>query len=392
MFVDYVQNGQAFGPVGSVLQGVRFAPHLLRPYIEDDPNSPLRGRPCVAEPKVVYNNATSKYETHFHSRRISDLQAQGINSPVFNATTLTKAAWINLDANIVKATRLRLIVWSDLMAAVPLSIPGMSKMTHEYQAMSDPGSAVVDMTGVSDGQGDRPQFQLRSVPLPITHSDFSFSEREIALSRNGGAPLDTTMGEAAGRRVAETVEKTAIGTVAGVTYGTESTGTFAHQGTSTVYGMTNYTYRVTKTDVTTPLGTNPEATVADILEMRETMRTNGFFGPYVVYHSTPYDRYLDDDYFRTGGTAVTRTLRERVESIEGISALKRVDYLLTGYVLVMIQMTTDVVQAINGMDVTTVQWEGKGGLEKHFKVMAIHVPLFKAPYNTTSGIIHGTTS
>jgi hypothetical protein len=58
------------------------------------------------------------------------------------------------------------------------------------------------------------------------------------------------MAEAAGRRVAEMVEKTLIGVETGMTYGTRSgDSTTAHTGTSTVYGYTNFPYRVTKTNL-----------------------------------------------------------------------------------------------------------------------------------------------
>jgi hypothetical protein len=287
----------------------------------------------------------------------------------------------------------RLRAWADLSAANSYGgFNGMSKLTLEYESMSDPGEAMVDMDGLSDGRNDSPLFQLRSLPLPITHADFWFSERRLAVSRNSSTPLDTTMAEAAGRRVAEMIERTLIGVETGVTYGTQSGGITAHQGTSTVYGYTNFPYRLTKTDLTTPTGSNPEAVMQDVIEMRELMYSNGFFGPFMLYTSTGYDVFFDNDYFRTGSTAVQRTLRERLMAIEGIQDIRRLDYLTSGYQMIMVQMTPDVAQAINAMDITTVQWESQGGLRKNFKVMAIQVPLLRAPYNGVGAIIHATTS
>lgn len=385
---SHVLNGQAFG-VGIGLQQSRWEVGLKRPYIDSD------GRAYVTVQKgMVTNQKTGKEEPRFVKVSVEDItRARGTFDPVMNAAMLPKNAWIELDRAVVRATRQRLRAWTDLAAASSRGgFNAMSKMTLEYQAMNDPGEAVVDMDGIADGRTDRPLFNLKSIPLPITHSDFWFSEREIAVSRNSGTPLDTTMAEAAGRRVAETIEQTVIGTITGVVFGTQSSGAGAHTGSSAVYGYTNFPYRVTKTDLNTPTGSNPEAIVADILEMRETMRTNGFFGPYLVYHSTGYDRFLDDDYFRSGGTSVTRTLRERIESIEGISGMRRLDYLTSGYQMIMIQMTSEVAQAINGMDITTVQWESQGGMRKNFKVMAIQVPLLKSPYNGVAGILHATTA
>lgn len=385
----HVLNGRGYGDIGQGMGNVRFDTGYKRPFIDNN------GVACVVvQNGMVMNTKTGNYEPKYVKRRVSDVtQQRGSFDPVMNAAMLPKNAWIELDTAVVRATRQRLRAWTDLAASSSRGgFNGMSKMTLEYQAMNDPGEAVVDMDGITDGRTDRPLFDLKSIPLPITHSDFWFSEREIAVSRNSSTPLDTTMAEAAGRRVAEMIEKTLIGVETGISFGTQTAGAGAHTGSSKVYGYTNFPYRVTKTDLTTPTGSNPEALVSDVLEMRETMRANGYFGPYMVYHSTSYDRYLDDDYFRTGGTAATRTQRERVEAIEGIAGIRRLDYLTEGFQLIMVQMTAEVAQAINGMDITTVQWESQGGMRKNFKVMAIQVPLLKAPYNGVAGIIHGTTA
>jgi hypothetical protein len=389
MFTDFVLNGQGHGPAGGVLSEVRYDPGMLRPFVNN------RGQRCVTvnTGQKAWSEKTKSFEPVQKTVLVEQLLARGVYSPVFNATSLRKEEWIELDRAVVRAARQRLRAWADLAAANTYGgFNGMAKLTLEYESMSDPGEAVVDMDGLSDGRNDSPSFQLRSLPLPITHSDFWFSERRLAVSRNSGTPLDTTMAEAAGRRVAEMIERTLIGVETGVTYGTQSAGVTAHQGTSTVYGYTNFPYRITKTDLTTPTGSNPEAVMQDVIEMRELMYAQGHYGPFVLYTSTGYDVHFDNDYFRTGSTAIQRTLRERLMAIEGIQSITRLDYLTTGYQMVMVQMTPDVAQAINAMDITTVQWESQGGLRKNFKVMAIQVPLLRAPYNGVAAIVHATTS
>lgn len=390
MFVDsFVLNGQGHGPAGEVFGQVRFDPGLMRPFIDS------RNRHCavINTGRTAYNKQTKREEPVFQKVLVMDLERRGVRSPVFNAQSLTKQAWQYLDTAVVKATRQRLRAWSDLAASSTRGgFNAMAKLTLEYQSMTDPGEAVVDMDAMTDARTDKPLFNLRSIPLPITHSDFWFSEREIAVSRSGGAPLDTTMAEAAGRRVAEMVERTVIGTETGITYGTETAGAGTHTGTSTVYGYTNFPYRVTKTDLTTPTGSNPEAVNTDILEMIETMQGNGYFGPYMLYHSTPYSRYLADDYFRTGGTSANRSLRSRLMENPEILDIRRLDYLTSGYQLILVQMDPEVAQAIDGMGITTVQWPSQGGLRQNFKVMCVRVPLLKAPYNGVAGIIHATTA
>lgn len=380
MFVDFVQNGQAHGPVAEQMAGCRFDPGLLRPYIDS------RGQKCVTVNTWRYKPDGSPI---YEKRLVAEMINNGVSNPVFNATSLRKNEWIEIDSVVLRAARQRLRAWSDLAAANSYGgFNGMSKTILEHETMSDPGEAIVDMDGLTEGRGDAPRYQLEGLPLPITHSDFWFSSRRLAASRTSGTPLDTTMAEAAGRRVAEMIEKTLIGVETGMTYGTSST----YGRASTVYGYTNFPDRITKTDLTIPTGSNPEAVVQDILEMRDLLYAQGFFGPFMLYHSTPYDIFLDNDYFRTGGTAANTTLRARIESIDGISGVRRLDYLTSGYVLIMVQMTSDVARAVNGMDITTVQWESVGGMRLNFKVMAIQVPQLRADFNGNSGILHATTA
>lgn len=397
---DYVLNGQGFGSAGAAFNVTNrliggFDPGLLRPFIETDPNSPDRGRPCaqILTNERVFNEKTQQFERKPKKYRIDYLQSQGINSPVFNATTLTRDDWIEIDKAVERATRQRLTAWSDLLAASRRGgFDAWSKMTLEYNAVTDSGEAVKDMDATSPGRDDTPLHLIRSVPLPVIHSDFSFPQRLINQSRSSGMPLDTEMVEQGTRRSWELVEKTLIGTEAGVTYGGRTTGPFPHTGTSTEWGYTTFPYRVTKTDLTTPAGTNPEAVVQDVMEMIETMYANGYFGPFVLYHSTPYSIWLNSDYFRTGSTSAVRTVRERLMEVDGLSDIRRLDYLTSGYQLLLLDLGRGQFQAIDGMQPRTVQWNERGGMIQKFMTMLIQVPLLRAPYNGVSALIHGTTS
>ena len=61
-------------------------------------------------------------------------------------------------------------------------------------------------------------------------------------------------------------------------------------------------------------------------------------------------------------------------------------------VMLLVQMTDNVAQAVDGMPITTLMWESKGGMLKHFKVWCIQAPRLKAEYNQATGILHATTS
>src|SRR3989304_760800 len=339
MFQDFILNGQANGPVADTLAGVRFDPGLLRPYL-----LPVDGRNLPA-----FTINTGRIKTDEKGRLVSvyqqvlaeDLSKRGINSPVTNATSLRKEDWIHLDQGVILAARQSLRAWAYLAAANTFSFPGMSKLTLEYEAQADVGEAVVDYDGLTQGRNDAPLYKLRSLPLPITHSDFEFSERRLAVSRNTATPLDTTMAEAAGRRVAEMVEKTTIGVETGSSYGYQSTGVTAHDSSigSTVYGYTNYPHRATKTNMVTPTSSNPNSTVDDVLAMRSSLYSNKFYGPFMVYHSTDWDQFLDNDYAFVNGTDYgvnpSVTLRERLRKIEGIQDVRRLDFLHSIYTMLL---------------------------------------------------------
>jgi hypothetical protein len=369
---------------------------MMRPYFDE------HGERCVRirSGRMVFNNKKGVHEPIMVKARISDLMARGIYSPVFNATSLRKEEWIQLDQVVLREARLRLRAWADLANANSFGgFNGMAKEILEHETMSDPGQAQVDMDGLTEGRNDSPKFQLEGIPLPITHMDFWYSSRRLATSRNTGTPLDTTTAEAAGRRVAEQIEQTLIGTAAGITYGGASTYVGGYSRASTVYGYTNFPDRLTKTDCYKPTGVGSSGngwvakdTLQDVLTMRSLLYANRFYGPFMLYHSIDWDQYLDNDYILTGGNVATQTLRERLAKTEGISDVRRLDFLPGPFTMILVQMTPDVARAINGMEITTIQWESVGGMRLNFKCLAIQVPQLRATQAGRCGIAHMTCS
>ena len=375
MFTDYILDGQAVGEVGEQFQHCRYEPNLLRPFRGRD------GRNYVTVNAVEGGKAVQK------ARLVSDMVQNGYHIPVANATTLRKDEWIRMDTQVQKVARARLSAWSDLAAKSSYGgFNGMSKMVLEHETMSDPGVAAVDMDGLTPANTDAPKYQLEGLPLPITHSDFWFSSRRLAVSRNSGTPLDMTMAETAGRRVAEEIEKVLIG----VNQYTWAYGDTANYGTSAgkIWGYTNHPDRITKTNVTTPDGTNGATTVDDVLAMIELAADAYHYGPFMLYHSTDWDKYLDDDYRAND----SRTLRQRLRQISQITDVKRLDFLTNTFTFLMVQMVPETARAVTGMDITTVQWESQGGMRVNFKVMAIMVPQLRSDFNGNMGIVHATTS
>jgi len=387
MFTDFVLNGQGHGEVGDILSNqVRFDPGLLRPFID------RRGKKCVMvnTGQMKYNEKSKQQEPDMRKMALNDAMDFGFNpNLVGNATSLRKDDWIMLDRAVLRAARARLRAWTDLESASSFGgFNGMAKTLLEHETMPDVGEAKVDMDGITEGRTDAPPFQIEGLPLPITHSSFYFSSRRLAVSRNSGTPLDTTMAEQAGRKVAEQIERSVIGNVTAFPYGPQ-TGTYGRA--PKVYGYTTHPARNTKTDMTVPTGSNGNTTVSEVLGMIKTLNDDNFFGPFMCYHSTDWAQYMDQDYSTSKGD---NTLRDRLRKIEQISDVRQLDFLTSTFTIILVQMTSDVARAVNGMEMTTVQWETRGGMQINFKVMAIKVPQIRANYGTAAncGIMHGTTA
>lgn len=356
--MDFILNGQASGSVASILMEHDMDPGLLRPW---------KGK----------NGLT--YVTINEEGVAKNVQVANANA------TLRKDEWQILDMAVVKAAKERLRAVADLRGAgLTYNIPnGMGKTVFQTEAQSDISAADVSMDGLRESTADRPVYSITNLPLPIIHKDFNFSSRQVITSRNGGSPLDTATAELAARRVAEEAEKLLLGV-----------STVADQyafGGGTVYGYTDFPSRLTKT-ITTPTTSNQATTVNEVLEMIQQAKAAKHFGPYMLYCSLVWDPFMEGDYSANKGD---NTLRDRLRAITDIQDVRTLDYLdPTGsaYVLVLVQMTSDVVREVIGMDVTTLQWESKGGLQLNYKVMAIMVPQLRADFNSNTGIVHGTTA
>jgi hypothetical protein len=378
---------------------MRYDPGLMRPFLDYKDNQCV----MVNSGRTKINEETGNLAQVHIKMTVNDAVKRGILDPVQNATSMRKDDWLLIDRAVQKAARQRLRAWSDLRAANTFSVPGMSKMILEGERMTDVGQVLVDMEGVNMGEGDTPNYQLEGLPLPITHGSFSYSKRRLAVSRNSGTGLDTTMAEQVSRRVAEKIEQTLIGTVAGLTYGDASGIYGVNSGAAPkVYGYTNHPDRITKTDLTTPTGLNPDKTLEDVLAMIQLANNQNFFGPFILYYGKDWTQFMGDDYttgtFAQGLTSPSGTLQSRLKTIPDVRDVRRLDYLDTTFTLLLVQMTSDVARAVNGLELTTMQWPTLGGMKQNFKIMAIQVPQVRSQFIGTSqttsatGIVHATTS
>jgi len=352
--MDLILNGVGHGSLAAQLIANNFDVGLMRPFVGNN------GRSYVS----LFSGVDGQGKPSFR------------NVTLNADATLRKDEWIHFDTAVIKAAMPRLKAWGDLESANSYTIAnGWGKTVLESQTMSDITPATVSMDGVVKSDNDRPVFGITGLPLPIIHKDFKMSARQIATSRNSNTPLDTTNASLAGTKIAEEVEKLTIGVTTGMTF-----------DGYTVYGYTNWPSRLTAT-ITAPTtgGWTPDVLLSEILAMRDQSINAHYYGPWKVYFGIGWTAYLDADYSALKGDI---TLRDRILKLDGITGIATLDF-LTGFNILLVQMTPEVARAVIAMRPQTLQWEEQGGMEICMKVMCVMVPQLRTDYNGNTGIVHG---
>lgn len=288
---------------------------------------------------------------------------------------LRKDEWIDFDTVVIEAARERLVGVRDLMeAGLTYNLSNaLGKTKHEYETVSDLTEANVSMSGISESPADLLQFGLGSVPLPIIHKDFHLNIRQLEASRDRGEPLDTLQARIAGRVVAEKVEDLLFD-------GASLVGT-----SNKIQGYRTAVNRNTgSTTADWNIATGAQI-VGDTLDAIAAAQADLMFGPYMLYVSKAAYTHMGDDYKAESD----KTIIQRVREIPDIINVRPTHKLGNGEII-LVQMTNDVVDLIDGIQPTVVEWETHGGMVFNFKVIAIIVPRIRNDYETRSGLVHLT--
>lgn len=291
-------------------------------------------------------------------------------------TVLRKEEWLQYDTTVVEVARQRLRGVADLInAGLTYNLTNaLGTMVVQWESMSDMNPAEVSMAAVTQGQNDRVVFTPSTLPIPIIHKDFMINVRALEASRRLGEPLDTTQAAIAARKVSEKIEEMLF-----------------LGGSITAGGGTVYGYLTAPNHNTGSLSgnwavasTTGEEIVLDVLAMMQSSNNDHMYGPYILYVPNDYFNRLGDDY----KAASDRTILERLLALPGIQDVRSAEQLPGGATgkVVLVQMTRDVIDLVNGMEPTPIMWETNGGLTLNFKVMAIMVPRIKSDYLGQSGI------
>ncbi len=333
----------------------RSNPLAMRPYIDDDGEGYidhfLGGEDIIQNYKQVpVNNAALRYDE-----------------------------WRTLDDVVIKVAEQRLVGFDDLRSAglVYNLNNAMGTTVLTWEEMSNAMEAFVSIDPVRRGDNDVVDFATKHIPIPIVHADYQLSERLLQESRSRGDSLNVSNAERAARKVAEQLEDMLFGATATIVYGGGTIHSYiSHPDVNDVAFDSAGVYW----DLAAATGA---LILADVIAMKQALIADKHFGPYAMYIPTIYETKMDQDYDVSGASLMT--IRERILKIDGVNSLKVVDRMPDDNVL-MVQLTSDVVDLIDGMPMQNVQWDSEGGFVHHYKVMTIQVPRVKSDYNNTSGI------
>src|SRR5574341_802479 len=328
---------------------------------------PANGAAPVDTGKEFWRGSSGRWAGE---RLLRELQAGRPLSPAAlrDLHTLRKDEWIHLDEALVEEGQIRLVGVADLMAAgLTIPIPGaMGKTLLQWEKVTDMNPAETSLSGVSRTEGDRQEFELGNLPLPITHKDFDLNLRTLEASRQRGESLDTTQGRVAGRLVAEQLENMLFN--GGRTFGGNAIyGLLTHPNRNEVDYNANEDWQ--------NAGKTGEEILIDVLAMVAAAHGDRFFGPYRLYTGSADGLILEKDFKANSDLSI----RQRIEQISGFGpgSVKVSDQIAVNN-QVLVQMTRDVVAMADGEPIQSVMWDIEGGFIVKFKAFAIQVPLVRA--------------
>jgi uncharacterized linocin/CFP29 family protein len=289
--------------------------------------------------------------------------------------TLRYDEWKLYDKVVVDVASTRLNVTQELLArGLSYPIPNaLGVMQIQWETINDLEPASMTMSGLTEAPNDELNYALNFMPIPIIHKEFTLNLRQLTAARNHGNPLDTTQAELATRKVAQMIEQIIF------------TGATIASNSGNIYGLMTHPNRQTGS-VSAPwatynanLGVN---VTSDIAAMQEQSVTQHMYGPYILF--VPYSTYVawGQDYKNFGST----TILQRVLEMPGIEAVIPTQ-MFTGNGGILVQTTSDVIQMVDGMQPTLVEWDTRGGFELNYRVMAIMLPRVSCDQYLQSGIV-----
>lgn len=292
---------------------------------------------------------------------------------------LRKDEWQDLDQQIQQASLIRLNGVAHLrQGGLVKGLPSIGILNAQFSQADEMTAATSNMTG-QGGDGDRVDFAIINRPVPITFKPFTIPKRELEAARLINTSLDTAHATAASRVVAEKLEDMLINGDATINF-----------DGGVVFGYTTETNRNTGTAAA--FGGGDWGTISNIIPtvegMINTVNGDRYYGPFNIYASTTQYNQATLKRFADGSGQKPSDFIEELPMVNGFFPS---DTLADG-VVVLVQMTQDVVDWAEHLMITVVEWMSGDGLVGHFKVMAVATPRVKSDIGSRSGVAHATAA
>lgn len=290
-----------------------------------------------------------------------------------------------IDAAVVRVGMQRLQFVQDLYAAgLTYSLPDALAVPFlEHRTRGRSGTARRVMNPASRGETHVSPMSSDRLPIYLTMADSQFNIRELRMSARVGIPLDVSGIEDDTRAVNEALEDAAIN--GATTLDGQALQVLGYDAPGLLNAPNANTKSLSLADwTTTPNGTN---VMLAITQMIAQLVADKKYGPYRLYVPTATGIAWNLDFKSNGNDSIMARLRQ-IENLQGIKSL---DFLPSTKVA-MIQMTSDVVDIIDGQRPTVIPFTSLDGFTLYNVIMAIQVPRFRSDYDGNSGIVIGTMS
>ena len=289
---------------------------------------------------------------------------------------LQEKEWVVVDRAVMQAAVPPLIAVNELRSrGLVVQMGSIGAMTREWYMQSEMSAAEVSMTGQSRSL-DQVDLKLTGAPIPVIFKDFIVDARTLAASRLMGTPLDTTNASAAARVVAEKMEDLLLNgadvTLAGrALYGLR---THPNRNTDTAGNYTGGDWGTID---------NIHKTVSGMIQAAVN---DDRYGPYMLFAAKTQYQQAAHVYYTDGSG---QTPADRIRAMPEIAGFKMLPRLTDGDLL-LVEMSPEVVEWNETLDIQTREWVSGDGMTTNFKVIAIGGPAIKADYANKSGIVHAT--
>jgi len=131
--------------------------------------------------------------------------------------------------------------------------------------------------------------------------------------------------------------------------------------------------------------------VGDVINGITVLQTNRKFGPYHLYVGTTIGNKLQNDYATTGVTVTPgKTIMQRLEEVDagnGAKLVVKVADRIPADTAILVQMTNDTVEMIDGQAPTVIPWTSASGFVMFWLVLAIMIPRVRDDYDQNSGVL-----